>query len=146
MGFFDRFQAPRPDLQAAQTFQVLVFGPAVARMSIAGKGQEAELRALAGAVELLGFPQGFSADRVFATASEMTRLIRIDGIAGFTDRLKSELNDREKGDAMRLALVAVIRAPQGDAGDIGILSGIAEHIGMSRSEFRALHEACKAFG
>ena len=129
-----------------QAFQVLLFGPAVARISIAGKDADAELKALAGAVEALGFPQGFSFDRVCATAAEVVRQIRIDGISGFTDRMKTELTDREKGDAMRLALVAVVRAPQGDAGDLGILLGMAEYIGMSRSEFRALREACKAFG
>ncbi|MCB1347473.1 MAG: hypothetical protein KDK11_02110 [Maritimibacter sp.] len=143
MGFFNRFLAPRGEAGAAQHVQVLTFGPAVARMSIAARDVTGELDALAMAVATLGYPQGFSRERVLATAAEIARQIRIDGIAGFTDRMKTELSAAEKGDAMRLALVAVLRAPQCDIGDIGILSGMAEYIGMSRSEFRALHEACK---
>lgn len=143
MSFFNRLRARRGEPVPAQGFQVLTFGPAIVWISVADKDATGELDALAAAVEKLGSPHGFSTERVFAAASEMARLIKIDGVGGIVDRMKTELGPEAKADAMRLALVAALTSPLGDSSDIGILTGIGEHIGLSKAAFEALLEAAK---
>lgn len=145
MGFFSRFLAPRARSAPAQGAQVLTFAPAVVRMTLSGKDTTKELDALAVAVAKLGFPQGFSTERVFAAASEVVRLIKIEGVEGISERMRAELTPEARGDAMRLALVAVFNSPVRDSGDIGLLAGVAGRIGLSEAEFEALHEAARAF-
>lgn len=144
MGFINRFRVPREDAPGRRAFEVLTFAPAVIRMSVSGKDTTKELDALASAVEKLGFPQGFSAERVFATASEMARLVNVEGIAGVTDRMKTDLAPEVKNDALRLALVAVLNSPVRDSGDIGFLGRMAAQIGVSKAEFDALHAQAAA--
>jgi len=146
MSFFHKLLAPRYDEVPVQEVQVLTLAPAVMRMSVAGKDADTELGALAAAVAKLQFPQGFSAERVFAAASELARMIRADGISGLANRLTADLAPEERADALRLALVAVFCSPLRDSGDIGILAGMAEHTGMDAAEFEALFEAAKALG
>lgn len=143
MGFFNGLRTPREATAPAPGFHLLTFGPAILRMTGAGRDTATELEALAAAVADLGYPQGFSTDRVFAAASEMARLVKIDGVAGVTDRMQNDLSPELKAEAMRLALVALFKSPHSESGDIGVLSRMAGHIGMSRAEFEALVEAAK---
>ena len=144
MGFINRFLAPRDEAVPARDVQVLTLAPAVMRMSIAGKDATTELDALAAAVAKLRFPDGFSAERVYAAATELVRLIKTGGVAGLTDKMKSDLTPDERSDAMRLALAAVFCLPIRDNGDIGILAGMAEQIDMDAAAFEALFEEAKA--
>lgn len=139
MGFFDRVLRTSP--RAAPPVvdpAVLTLAPAVLRMSIAAKGAGAEIEALGAAVAQVGYPEGFTPARVFAVASELSRMIQVEGIAAVTARVKTGLDLAGRADAMRLALVAVFLSPHGDEGDIGILAGLAEQLGMSEVEFDAL--------
>lgn len=144
MGFFSGFLAQRERSARAQEFQVLTFAPSVVRMTVSGKDTTKELDALAAAVAKLGFPAGLSTERVFAAASEMARLIKVDGFERVTQRMKTDLSPQARRDAMRLALVAVFNSPVRDSGDFGMLAGMAERIGMSPEEFAMLHESAKA--
>jgi hypothetical protein len=144
MGFLNKFLPPRDAGLPSRDVQVLTLAPAVMRMSIAGKDATTELDALAAAVAKLGRPEGFSAERVFASATELVRMIKAGGVAGLTDKMKADLAPEERSDAMRLALAAMFCLPLHDSGDIGILAGMAQQIDISDARFEALFEEAKA--
>ena len=116
------------------------------RMSMAGKDATTELDALAAAVAKLRYPEGFSSERVFASATELLRMLKAGGVSALTNKMKADLAPEERADAMRLALTAVFCLPLRDSGDIGILAGMAGQIDISEDGFRALFEEAKALG
>ncbi len=143
MGFFSKLLAPQEETLRATEVQVLSLAPAVMRMSIAGKDAPTELDALVSAVRKMTFPAGFSAERVYASAAELARKINANGFAGLADQMNAGLSSAERADAMRLALVAVFCSPLRDSGDIGILAGMAGHIGIGEAEFEAMFEVAR---
>ena len=144
MSFLNRFVVPRAAKLPARDVQVLTLAPAVMRMSIAGNDATTELDALAVAASKVGYPDGFSPERVFAAATELARVIAAGGVEALTDKMKADLSPKERADAVRLALAALFSLPTGESGDIGILAGMAKHIGMSEAVFEALFKEAKA--
>jgi len=144
MGFINKLLGSRAAQGLARDTQVLTLAPAVMRMSIGGKDATTELDALSAAVAKLGYPEGFSPERVFAAASELVRMIGAGGVTALTDKMKADLTPEARADAMRLALTAAFCSPLRDSGDIGILASMAEQIGIDHAAFETLFEAAKA--
>ena len=145
MGLLDRILTPRASAPAAPDALALTFAPAIMRMALGGKDATTELEALATAVATLHYPEGFTDQRVFAIASEVGRMLKVRGIAGVTEALAGGLAPEPRADAIRLAILAVLLSPLGDEDDLGLLSGLAERLGMPDAEFDALYESVKPF-
>lgn len=160
MGIFTNFLVHKPAPMHDVGFRILVFGPAVLDMQ-AQDDPAGALAALTRAAGRLDYPKGFSPERVHAAASEMSRLIRIEGRAGIADRVRTELPAGDRADAMRLALAAALEGAYGRGGEdwrgggdwpeldtaaARRLSVLATGIGLSRGAFNAIAGAVRDVG
>ena len=135
-----------PDiLQARDRLGVpgLVLAPAVLRIVIAGKDIETEIDALVTAVEILQGPGGFMRGFVYEMAVELARSVETSGTVGLAEAVKTGLNPDEAAMAFQIGLVAVFSSPLGEDGDIGILSAIAERVGVSEADFARAFESAR---
>ncbi len=121
----------------------LVLAPAVLRIVIAGKDIETEIDALVTAVEILQGPGGFMRGFVYEMAVELARSVETSGTVGLAEAVKTGLNPDEAAMAFQIGLVAVFSSPLGEDGDIGILSAIAERVGVSEEDFAQAFETAR---
>ncbi len=113
----------------------LLLAPAVLRIVISGKDIDTELDALVSAVETLQGSGGFMRTFVYELAVGLARQVEGAGIKGLAAAAKTGLNRDEKAMAFQIALVAVFSSPLSEDGDVGILSAIADRIGLSEEAF-----------
>lgn len=121
----------------------LVLAPAVLRILIAGKEIDAEVDALVAAVARLQGPGGFMRSFVYELAAELARVAEEVGTKGLAEAAKTGLDPDEKAMALQIALVAVFSSPQGGDADIGVLSAIAERMGVSEEAFSHAYDSAR---
>jgi len=131
----DIFQPDAPNAQDRFGAPALMLAPAVLRIVIAAKDIDIELDALLTAVAILQGPHGFMRNFVYEIAADLAQAVAGSGTKGLAEAAKTGLDADEKAMALQIALVAVFSSPLGEDGDIGILSAIAERVGLSETEF-----------
>ena len=121
----------------------LVLAPAVLRIVISGKAIETELDALVKAVAILQGSDGFMRSFVYEMAADLAKAVEESGTRGLAEAAKTGLDPDEAAMALQIALVAVFSSPLGEDGDIGILSAIAERMGLPEEDFSAAYESAR---
>ncbi len=121
----------------------LVLAPAVLRILIAGRDIDSEVDALAAAVAILQGPGGFMRSFVYEMAVALARVAEEVGTKGLAEAAKTGLDPDEAAMAFQIALVAVFSSPEGEDADIGVLSAIAERMGLSEEDFSAAFDSAR---
>ncbi|MCB1347548.1 MAG: hypothetical protein R3D59_01585 [Paracoccaceae bacterium] len=121
----------------------LVLAPAVLRIVISGKDIDTELDALVKAVAILQGSDGFMRTFVYEMAATLAQEVAETGTKGLAEAAKAGLSPDEAAMALQIALVAVFSSPLGEDGDIGILSAIAERIGVPEAEFSEIYDSTR---
>ena len=123
--------------------QAMFLAPAVLRIVIAGKDIGAELDGLTRAVAILQDDGDAMRDLVYGMASELALTVEDKGMRGLVAEAKAALDPDTLAEAVRLGLAAIFVTDAGDDGDVGILSGIAESLGLSEEAFSTLYDSAK---
>lgn len=140
----DIFQPDAPGARDRFGVPSLVLAPAVLRMVMRGRDIETELDALVTAVGILQGTKGFMHDFVYEMAADMAQAVEAAGTKGVAEAVKAHLDPDETVLALEIALVAVFSSPEGRDDDIGVLSAIAERIGVSEPDFARAYENARA--
>ena len=140
----DIFQPDAPGARDRFGVPSLVLGPAVLRMVMRGRDIEAELDALVTAVGILQGTRGFMHDFVYEMAADMAQAVEGAGTRGVAEAVRAHLDPGEKALAFQIALVAVFSAPGGSDDDIGVLSAIADRVGVSDEDFSEAYDSARA--
>lgn len=144
MGIVDSFAALTFSRDDKDPYtQALVLAPAVLRIVIAGKDIEAEIDGLTRAVALLQNEDDAMRDLVYGMASELALTVEDKGMRGLVAEAKAALDPDTLAEAVRLGLAAIFVMGEGDDGDVGILAGIAERLGLSEEAFSDLYDSAK---
>lgn len=139
----DIFQPDAPGARDPLGVPSLVLAPAVLRMVITGKDIETELDALVTAVAVLQGTAGFMHSFIYEMAADLAQRVADGGTRGLAEAAKQGLDPDEKTLAFQIALAAVFSSPRGEDGDIGVLSAIAERIGLSEEDFAAAYDSAR---
>ena len=87
------------------------------------------------AVAILQGSDGFMRNFVYEMAADLAKAVEESGTRELAEAAKTGLDPDEAAMAFQIALVAVFSSPQGDEVDIGVLSAIAERVGLSEAAF-----------
>ncbi|MCB1357191.1 MAG: hypothetical protein KDK53_12065 [Maritimibacter sp.] len=139
----DIFQPDAPGARDPLGVPALVLAPAVLRMVITGKEIETELDALVTAVGALQGTAGFMHGFIYEMASDLAQRVADGGTRGLAEAAKAGLDEDEKALALQIALAAVFSSPLGEDGDIGVLSAIAERMGVREKDFGAAYDSAR---
>lgn len=139
----DIFQPDAPGAHDPLGVPALMLAPAVLRIVITGKDIDTELDALLEAVAILQGSGGFMRTFVYEIAAGLAQRVEQTGTKGLAEAAKTGLDPDEAAMALQIALVAVFSSPLGEEGDIGVLSAIAERIGVSEDDFARAYESAR---